>query len=120
MPCLNKEAYLSTLPLKSGISRFSDHFMTSRSYFKDKPILTLFGPSPDFYFIAKIKKNRGDFYHLFLRVFTVFKVKVGLTSAWTREFPVSSGSFHQWYAVITSGRNRLNFHDRSSEAVSDQ
>ena len=26
---------------------------------------------------------------------------MGLTSAWTREFPISSGSFGQWYAVIT-------------------
>ena len=30
-------------------------------------------------------------------------MKVGLTSAWTREFPISSGSFRQWYAAITIG-----------------
>ena len=30
-------------------------------------------------------------------------MKVGLTSAWTREFQINSGSFRHWYAVITIG-----------------
>ena len=72
---LQGTAYLSILPHKSGISRFSDHFLISRSYFKYKPTLTLFGPSPDFY-VHHLMKNRGDFYHLFLRVFTVFQVRL--------------------------------------------
>ena len=58
---LKDVTYLSTLPHKLGISRFSDHFTTSQSYFKNKPILTLFGPSPDFYFIAEIKKKSRRF-----------------------------------------------------------
>ena len=96
-------AYLSTLPHKSGISRFLDHFPISRSYFKNKPTLTLFGPSPDFYFHRLIKKIEAIFIICFFACLQFFKVKVGLTSDWTRQFPISSGSFRQWYVVNTIG-----------------
>ena len=88
-------SYLSTLPHKSGISRFSDPFTTFRSYLKNKPILTLFGLFPDFCFLAKIKKIKVIFIICFFACLQFFKVKVGLTSAWTREFPIGSGSFRQ-------------------------
>ena len=54
-------------------------------------------------FIAKLKKSRRFLSFVFSCVLQFFKVKVGLTSTWTPEFPISSGSFRQWYAVITIG-----------------
>ena len=48
-------------------------------------------------------QNRDNFNHLFLPCLQFFKVKVGLTSAWTREFLISFCTFCQWYAVINIG-----------------
>ena len=36
-------------------------------------------------------------------VYISFMVKVCFTSTWIHIFPISSGSFHKWYAVITIG-----------------
>ena len=64
--------YLSTLPHKSGISRFSDPFTTSRSYLKISQFSGFLDHLPIFISLLKLK-NPGYFYHLFLRVFTVFE-----------------------------------------------
>ena len=68
--CRESDAYLSTLPHKSWVSGFWDHFPVSKSYLKNKTILPLLKTPPDYFFIVKIE-NKAIFFLFFLRMFTV-------------------------------------------------